>query len=151
SLGAMREIPGAQNAAVGLTLPYERALLDGVTISDGKEAGQEVATNWVDVTPRYFDNLQIPVIAGRAFPDADSPVTQQVVIVNRTFARKFFHGADPVGRYLNRNMLIVGVVGDTVLSSAAKLNAGAAPLTSEETIYLPAAQIVDAKSLSLVH
>jgi len=151
SLGAMREIPGVQNAAVGLTLPYERALLNGVTISDGKEAGQGMTTNAVYVTPGYFDTLQIPVIAGRAFTDADSPDAQHVVIVNRTFARKFFHGADPVGRYLNKNMLIVGVVGDTVLSSAAGLNAGAAPLTSEETIYLPAAQIVDAKFLSLVH
>jgi predicted permease len=151
SLGAMREIPGAQNAAVGLTLPYERALLDGVTISDGKEAGQEMTTNAVYITPGYFDTLQIPVIAGRAFTDADSPDAQRVVIVNRTFARKFFHGADPVGRHLNKNMLIVGVVGDTVLSSAAKLNAGSAPLTSEETIYFPAAQIVDAKFLSMVH
>jgi putative ABC transport system permease protein len=151
SLGAMREITGVQNAAVGLTLPYERALLNGVTISDGKEAGQSMTTNAVYVTPGYFDTLQIPVIAGRAFTDADSPEAQEVVIVNRTFARKFFHGADPVGRYLNKNMLIVGVVGDTVLSSAAGLNAGAAPLTSEETIYLPAAQIVDAKFLSLVH
>jgi hypothetical protein len=151
SLGAMREIPGVQNAAVGLTLPYERALLNGVTISDGKEAGQSMTTNAVYVTPGYFDALQIPVIAGRAFADADSPDAQQVMIVNRTFARKFFHGADPVGRYLNKNMLIVGVVGDTVMSSAAKLNAGSAPLTSEETIYLPAAQIGDAKFLSLVH
>jgi predicted permease len=151
SLGAMREIPGAQNAAVGLTLPYERALLNGVTISDGKEAGQGMTTNAVYVTPGYFDTLQIPVIAGRAFTDTDSPDAQHVVIVNRTFALKFFHGADPVGRYLNKNMLIVGVVGDTVLSSAAGLNAGAAPLTSEETIYFPAAQIVDAKFLSLVH
>jgi predicted permease len=151
SLGAMREIPGVQNAAVGLTLPYERALLNGVTISDGKEAGQSMTTNAVYVTPGYFDTLQIPVIAGRAFTDADSPDAQQVVIINRTFARKFFHGADPVGRYLNNNTLIVGVVGDTVLSSAAKLNAGSAPLTSEETIYLPAAQIGDAKFLSMVH
>jgi ABC-type antimicrobial peptide transport system permease subunit len=31
------------------------------------------------------------------------------------------------------------------------LNAGTAPLTSEETIYLPAAQVVDAKFLSFVH
>jgi hypothetical protein len=105
----------------------------------------------VYVTPGYFDTLQIPVIAGRAFTDADRPDAQHVVIVNRTFARKFLHGADPVGRYLNKNMLIVGVVGDTVLSSAAGLTTGAAPLTSEETIYLPAAQIVDAKLLSLAH
>lgn len=75
----MREIPGVQYAAVGLTLPYERALVSGVTISDGKEAGQSMTTNMVYVTPRYFDTLQIPVIAGRAFTDADSPDAQKVV------------------------------------------------------------------------
>jgi hypothetical protein len=48
-------------------------------------------------------------------------------------------------------MMIVGVVGDTVLSSASRLNAGSAPLTSEETIYIPAAQFVDARFLSLAH
>jgi hypothetical protein len=42
-------------------------------------------------------------------------------------------------------------VADTVLSSAAKLNAGSAPLTSEEAIYLPAAQLTDSKALSVVH
>src|SRR5580704_2385613 len=38
SLATMRQIPGVQNASVGLTLPYERALLSGVMLSDGKEA-----------------------------------------------------------------------------------------------------------------
>ncbi|PYU74109.1 MAG: hypothetical protein DMG49_05265 [Acidobacteria bacterium] len=52
---------------------------------------------------------------------------------------------------LNKEMLIVGVVADTVLSSASRLNAGAAPLTKEEIIYLPAPQVVDAKFLSLLH
>src|SRR4029077_3611981 len=42
SLAAMNQIPGVQNAAVALSLPYERAVLDGVTLRDGKEAGQEV-------------------------------------------------------------------------------------------------------------
>jgi hypothetical protein len=48
-------------------------------------------------------------------------------------------------------MLIVGVVADTVLSSAAGLNQGSAPLTSEETIYVPAAQFGDARALSIFH
>jgi len=151
SLTAMREIPGVQSAAVGLTLPYERALLDAVTLSDGKEAGQQITTNEVYVTPRYFDTLQVPVLAGRTFTDADGPDTQHVVVVNQTFARKFFHQENVVGRYLNKNMLIVGVVADTVLSSEARLNAGTAPLTSEETIYLPAAQMVNVRFLTLVH
>jgi macrolide transport system ATP-binding/permease protein len=151
SLATMRDIPGVQNAAVGLTLPYERALLNSVTFSDGKEAGLEITTNEVYVTPGYFDTLQIPVLAGRAFTDADGPNAQPVVVVNKTFERKFFHGPNAVGRYLNKNVLIVGVVADTVLSSASRLNAGTAPLTREEAIYVPAAQILDAKFLSVMH
>src|SRR4029077_8593825 len=97
--------------------------------------------------------------AGRTFTDSDAPDAQPVVIINQAFARKFFQETNPVGRSLlfpflnhdNKNKLIVGVVADTVLSSAARLNAGSAPLTSEEAIYFPAAQITDAKSLSVVH
>jgi macrolide transport system ATP-binding/permease protein len=153
SLASMRQIPGVQNAALGLTLPYERPVIDGVILRDGKAAAREISTNEVYVTPSYFDTLQIALVAGRPFTDADSPDTQHVVVINQSFARKFFHGADPVGRYLNRNntdVLIVGVVADTVFSSAAQLNAGSAPLTSEETIYVPAAQM-DAQFLPLVH
>jgi macrolide transport system ATP-binding/permease protein len=148
SLADMRAIPGVSNAAAGLTLPYERALNDTVTLGDGKEAGQQVGTDEVYVTPGYFDTLQIPLLGGRAFSDADGTTTQPVVIVNQTFARKFLHGANPVGRYLDKKM-IVGVVADTVLSSG--LNGDAAPLTSEETIYLPAAQIDNPKFLAMVH
>jgi macrolide transport system ATP-binding/permease protein len=153
SLASMREIPGVQNAALGLTLPYERALINGVYLKDGKESGQGVETNEVYVTPGYFDTLQIAVVAGRAFADADGPDTQQVVVINQSFARKAFHSADPEGRYLNidnKNVLIVGVVADTVQSSAGELHIGSAPLTSEETIYVPAAQM-DAQFLPLVH
>ena len=60
SLAAMRQIPGVQDAAVGLTLPYERALLSAVTLSDGKDAGREITTNEIYVTPGYFKTLQIP-------------------------------------------------------------------------------------------
>ncbi|HEX3682304.1 MAG TPA: ADOP family duplicated permease [Bryobacteraceae bacterium] len=154
SLAAMREIPGVENAAVGLTLPYERALLDSVILTDGPQAGREITTNEVYLTPGYFDTLHMPVVAGRAFTEADGPNAQLVVVVNQTFARKFFQETNPVGSYLkwnNKNLLIVGVVGDTVLSSASRLNAGTAPLTREEAIYLPAAQMADDKFLSTLH
>lgn len=154
SLAAMREIPGVKNAAVGLTLPYERAPLNSVKLIGGKDSGREITTNEVYITPGYFEALQIPVLAGRAFMDADGPNAQPVVIVNQTFARKFFHEGNPVGRFLNRNnknLLIVGVVSDTLLSSAARLNEGTAPLTKEEAIYIPAAQFVDGKFLSLLN
>jgi macrolide transport system ATP-binding/permease protein len=154
SIAAMREIPGVQNAAVGLTLPYERALINGVSLSEGKEQGQGISTDEIYVTPAYFDTLQIPMLSGRAFTDADGPSAQRVVIINETFARKFFHEERPVGQYLtrdNQNLLVVGVVASTVASTAGGLTNDPAPLTSEQTIYLPAAQVAEGPFLPIVH
>jgi len=150
SLAVMGEIPGVRNAAVGLTVPYERSLLNGFRLTDGKQAGRELTTNQIYVTPGYFDTLQIPILAGRGISDADGPGTEPVVVINRSFARKFYPGENPLGRHLNR-LRIVGVVGDTALSSASGLNAGSAPLTSEEAAYVSAAQITDAPFLALAH
>jgi predicted permease len=144
---AMRQIPGVQNAAVGLSLPYERTLNGAVTLSDGKEAGQQDGTDEVYVTPGYFDTLQMPLLAGRVFTDADGPNAQHVAVVNHSFARKFYGGTNPVGRYIDKDTLIVGEVADVSVSSG--LYEGA-PLMSEQGMYIPAAQL-KAQELSLVH
>ena len=117
STAAMRQIPGVQNAAVGLSLPYEGTLNDGVTLSDGKETGQQDETDVVYVTPGYFATLQMPVLAGRVFTDADGASAQHVAVVNHAFARKFYGGGNPVGRYINKDTMIVGEVADVSVSS----------------------------------
>jgi len=148
STAAMRQVPGVQHAAVGLSLPYERALINGsLAISDGRQAGQHVETNQIYVTPGYFETLQIPVLIGRSFTEADGPNAQHVAIVNRAFMRKVFDGKDPVGRHVDKNTMIVGVVEDVAIAPG--LGSGA-PLTGEEALYIPAAQ-VDAKLLPLTH
>lgn len=147
STAAMRQIPGVKDAAVGLSLPYERAVNDGVTLSDGKEAGQQDGTDVVYVTPGYFETLQMPVVAGRGFTEADGPDAQRVAVVNEAFARKFYGGASPVGRYVNKNILIVGEVADIAVSSG--LYEGA-PLMTEQAMYIPASQ-VNTQFLSIVH
>ena len=147
STAAMRQIPGVQNAAVGLSLPYERVLNDGVTLSDGKEAGQQDATDVVYVTPGYFDTLELPLLAGRVFTDADGPKSQHVAMVNQAFSRKFYVGTNPVGRYINKDTVIVGEVADVSVSSGLD---PVAPLVSEQAMYIPAAQ-VNEQYLSLVH
>jgi predicted permease len=147
SAKAMRQIPGVQNAAVGLSLPYERALNSGVNLSDGKEAGQQVISGLVYVTPDYFAALQIPILIGRSFTEADGPASQHVAIVNQTFVRKFFHGANPIGRYVDKDILIVGVVEDVIMAPGIDR---VAPLTGEQTMYVPASQI-EASLISMVH
>ena len=138
SAAAMRRIPGVQNAAVGLSLPYERTLNDQVTISDGKEAGLQDNTDVVYITPGYFETLQMPVLAGRVFSDDDGATAQRVVVVNQAFARKFYGGTNPVGRYINQDTLIVGEVADVSVSSGIY---DGAPLMSEQAMYVPAAQV----------
>ena len=148
SIAAMRRIPGVEDAAVGLSLPYERSLLmGGITIGDGKQTGQAAMADEVYVTRDYFAALQIPLLTGRTFTDADGPNTQRVVLVNRTFARKFLHDANPVGRHLLKDMVIVGVVEDVTMAPGID---PVAPLSNEPTMYIPAAQ-VDGRELSVVH
>jgi predicted permease len=147
STAAMRKIPGVRNAAVGLSLPYERVLNDGVTIHGGPDDGHQVGTDVVYVTPGYFEILEIPLAAGRGFLPSDGPNDTPVAVINSTFARKFFPGINPIGRTLDKGVLIVGVAADVPISSG--LNP-IAPLMSEETMYIPAAQL-DPRSLALVH
>ncbi|HEV2963666.1 MAG TPA: ADOP family duplicated permease [Candidatus Angelobacter sp.] len=154
SLVSLRQMPSVQSAAVGLSLPYEEGPISGFSLSDSEELGQGFSTDEVYVTPTYFETLQIPVAAGRTFTEADNEGAQRVAVINQAFARKFFHGANPVGRSLSqkdKKLLIVGVVSDTVGSSTSRLKPNVAPLTSDETVYVPAAQIDDSNYLSTVH
>ena len=147
-IAAMRQIPGVQQAAVGLSLPYERSLImGGIEIGDGKEVGQKAMADEVYVTPDYFATLQIPVLSGRAFTEGDGSGTQHVAIINRTFASKFFHGANPVGRHLFKDTVIVGVVEDVAMAPGID---PVAPITSEATMYIPATQ-VESRQLAVVH
>ena len=148
STTAMQQIPGVQQSAVGLSLPYERTVITGdIAISDGKEAGQKATADVIYTTPDYFAALQIPVLAGRSFTEADGPDTQRVAIVNQKFARKFFHGANAVGHYVDKDTMIVGVVENVAMAPGID---PVAPLTGEETMYLPAAQM-EARQLGLLH
>lgn len=148
STAAMLRIPGVQNAAVGLSVPYERAVINGsLPISDGKEAGQRVKADQVYVTPGYFETLQIPLLGGRSFTEADRSNTQRVAIVNRAFMRATFHGANPVGRHVDKDAMIVGVVEDVPVAPGLDPEE---PLAAEPTMYVPASQ-VGAESLALGH
>jgi predicted permease len=138
SVAAMQRIPGVRAAGVGLTLPFERTLNGGVLLHDGPSATKMVGSDFVYATPGFMEALEMKLIAGRTFRDGDNAKAQPVAIINATFARKFFPGLNPVGLSIDKGRTIVGVVSDIQLQSG--LNA-MAPLQSEQTIYVPAAQV----------
>jgi predicted permease len=55
---------------------------------------------WDVVGPQYFSTMGIPLAAGRDFTDRDNESSVRVVAINETMARRFFAGANPVGRRL---------------------------------------------------
>ncbi|MEK6321396.1 MAG: ABC transporter permease [Acidobacteriota bacterium] len=72
------------------------------------------------VTPRYFRTMGISLLRGRELTEQDGPDSPRVVVINDTFARRFWQGEDPIGKRFkfgdsNSNspwLTIVGVVAD---------------------------------------
>lgn len=82
-------------------------------------------------SPGYFETLGIPLRSGRTFNDGDTESSTPVVIVDDRLARKFWPGADPIGRRMfkpekpddlatpgknTRWLTVIGVVGETKMA-----------------------------------
>jgi predicted permease len=144
-LARIREYPGVEAAGVGLTLPYQRALNDGIRIIDGPRATpQNRSTNVTYVTPGYFEALRFRMVRGRLFTDSDRSGSQPVAIINEAFARRFLKDDDPLGRHLGQGREIIGIVGDVQQVGFGD------PVAPIPNLYLPAAQIDDGY-FQLVH
>lgn len=140
SVAEMRKIPGVENAAVGLSLPYERGLNSGLKILDGKFAGKDWVSSMAYVTPGYFNVFRIPVLAGRSFSDSDTANSLPVAIVNVDFAREFFGEPYPIGRHVETSSKTFTIVG-IVQNVAKKPGMGDdQPIATEPVMYLPADQ-----------
>lgn len=146
SIAAMRGIPGVEEAAVGLSVPYQRGLNLPLRIEGGKSTGDIVSSSTAYVTPDYFAALRMPILAGRSVRDADTATSEPVAVVNESFSRKYFGEPDAVGRHFRliwgptetgSAITVVGVVGD--VTKAQGIN-WTAPLGTEPVFYLPAAQ-----------
>ena len=68
------------------------------------------------VSPGYFATLDIPLLEGRAFTEADRNGAPKVGIVNETFAERYFKGQSAIGRHFgfsgDTDIEIVGVIPD---------------------------------------
>jgi predicted permease len=73
------------------------------------------------VSPGFFDTLEIPLLAGRVFTDADTLDRPLVAVVNESFAEVFGLGDNPIGKRLGRedslDIEIVGLVRDVAYDS----------------------------------
>ena len=121
-LARLQTTPGVQRAAISSIIPFggQRGA-NGVEI-EGRPAapGQTLIADQRHISPGYFQAMNIPVLQGRAFQATDDARGEQVAIVNRTMARRFWPNENPIDRRVRTSagfdsgtwFRIVGVVED---------------------------------------
>lgn len=153
-LQRIRALPGVKDAAItpsfvpdsGLKMNFWLYAIEG----QGINPGSWPSTQYMEITPGYFDTLGVPLLGGRAFTSSDHNGAAPVAIVNESFARKYFDGA-AVGKRLAIGgdkqkkpewIEIVGQVGD-----ARDIHRWEAP---GPAFYLPLAQRSAPSSVALL-
>ena len=120
-LERVRSLP--QVTAAGLTdfLPLSQSNISGGFDIEGKHFDDpNRTTEYMVVTPGYFETLRMHVVRGRAFVAGDTATSQKVAIVNQTMAKKWFGTADPIGQRIRLEwnddkswVTVVGVLADS--------------------------------------
>ena len=81
-------------------------------------AGQENDANMRVVTPHYFRTLEIPLLQGRIFTEADEDNGTPLAVINHKMAQQYWPNGDAVGRQFRFDqqgspwITVIGVVGD---------------------------------------
>src|SRR5580765_3430773 len=116
----VRTLPGV--TAVGLTsnVPFNGMVGSGSYSIDGYNPPQGEAQphgRQEIVGGDYFRAMQIPLVAGRLFTDADTAEAPPVVIIDQYLVKRYFPNKSPLGQQIRRGgpaspaYTIVGVVG----------------------------------------
>ncbi|HUG40159.1 MAG TPA: ABC transporter permease [Longimicrobiales bacterium] len=128
-LARVGALPGVESVGASSTLPLrERGFTSDFFIAGRApdEYGTEVVRR--SMTPGYLESMRVPLLAGRAFSDADvligpwdAPRGDRVALINEAMARQHFPGQDPVGQRITTDRIpdstsvwrtIVGVIGN---------------------------------------
>jgi putative ABC transport system permease protein len=118
-LGRVEALPGVLSAGIVNDLPFAGSRSTSTFGIEGREPTEEdFSADARIVTPRYFDAMQLGIVRGRGFTNADRSGASPVLIINQTFARRFFPDEDPIGaRIETRNgefSEVVGIVSDLI-------------------------------------
>jgi macrolide transport system ATP-binding/permease protein len=113
-------LPGVKSAGLTSVLPVSgNGNTDWIRIVGKPYNGEHNEVNQREISSDYFKTLQAKLIQGRFFTDDEDASKPLVVVINKTFAKQYFPGEDPVGRKMGDTELspksireIIGVVDD---------------------------------------
>ena len=114
----VRQLPEVKSCGLVSALPLTGEVGWGIIDVEGftPQPGQELQADLRVADTDYFSTMEIPLIQGRYFSEHDTPDSQQVVIVDENFARRFWPRENPIGKHLwfdpKKPFVIAGVVGN---------------------------------------
>ena len=124
-LAGVENLPGVQSVGAISTIFLTKTPYSTNFTIQGRpplRPGEQIEVPIDSISPNYFRVMGIPLLRGREFTDDDKAGAPGVVMINQTFARRFFPDEDPIGKRFVYGMpdgpnppwlTIVGVVGDT--------------------------------------
>jgi len=137
-------LPGVESAALSDSRPPRGAgQTNNFDLEDRPtRAGEnQPLSTWVGVSPRFFSTVGLPLESGRLFDDRS--LSDNVIVVDRAWADRFFPGEEVLGRRLKGGgcsecpwTTIVGVVGTVKYTG---LDA-----SDEGTVYFPLVDLPNA-------
>jgi predicted permease len=121
----LQALPGVEAVGAINDLPLSNSedLREFAVDGYPNQKSQLAEARWV--TPDYFSAMRIPLIAGRLFT-ADEKPEAHAIIVNQSFAGRYFAGRNPIGGRVSRQddptrwSTVVGVIGDVRSTSLEK-------------------------------
>ena len=97
-------LPGVKDAALGNNVPFDDTENDSyfhLTGTPPTPPGSEPSAEISSVTPGYFEVMGMPILRGRNFDATDRPNQPHSVIVDESFARRYFPGRDAIGQQID--------------------------------------------------
>jgi putative ABC transport system permease protein len=126
TLDRLAAMPGVQAASMASLVPLGGPNTGTNLLIEGQPAPrpEETPIFWRRVIdPAYFRVMRIPLVRGREFNDQDVGAATPVAIINETMARRYWPGADPIGKRFGtqeRWLTVAGIVGDVKFTSLTK-------------------------------
>ncbi|HEX4666950.1 MAG TPA: ABC transporter permease [Chthoniobacterales bacterium] len=144
-LAKLTALPGIEDAGIASPLPFsgnDQGRTFTIVGQPAPQQGMEPSASLLTTNGSYFRTMRIPLKRGRLFEARDNKEAKPVVLINDTFARKYFPNENPLGRLLKIGgdeeappREIIGVVGTAKHGNLAEAD--------EAEFYLPFAQVPD--------
>jgi putative ABC transport system permease protein len=117
----MRALPGVSGVALVAAVPLgeDGRMSHGMLIQGRAVGPNEVApqAEMQIVSGEYFTTIGVPIMKGRTFDEHDRLGTEEVAVISRSLAQRYWRDAEPLGARISPDggdtwLRVVGVAGD---------------------------------------